>query len=475
MRGTPVLSLRRWLWPSLIALALAVGGPGLGCGDPDDDDNQNDDGPPRRPNQTTSVEWDIQALEYPQSVGFRLRMGLAPDGRIGLAFFEFFGESGESCDEIGDDPPNKIMWTLHYAEKPRGGAWAQEIIHQVPYVGSPPGLDLVFDNDGQAIVATMTGEPVPEIRYCGVNDVGVLFREGPESWTEETAVSESGEAATGHPSSDFGYVVGYWPGLALTSEGEPAVAYRDVHGGGIQADDFRRADLEYTWRSGGSWDVEPVDWGNGAGEYNRLLFDSEDQPVIAYYVGQESRMTEQLGYWLAWKDDGEWRMTHLFNRGNTEEPSIAIDPSTGALLFAFYDSEFGAPRLATLEDWDSFEQPSQWEFQEIGDQTYDEGYSPSLAVSESGYLGVAYHRCNLASEGLGNCSPARTALVFAYQTDGEWTQEVVEEGRSLAVCGQAPTLEFDGDEAVIAYRCEVYDEESETVSTEVRVARRPAL
>ena len=460
---------------------LGLGGVLLGCGDdeePEQNNDQNNNDPPPRPDPVDD-DWEVEAVPFDDEGGFQLRMAVH-EGTIGLAFFDLIPRTGEPCDELEiDDPPNKIEYSLHYMERSGQGDWSQELIHSVPFVGAPPGLDLQYDAQGRAVVATMIGDPVSQlVEYCGVNDVGVLRREGAQDWNYETAVSTSGEAAAGHPSADAGYVVGYWPGLAFDSDGQAAVAYRDVHFGGIQADDFRRADLEFVHRQGGSWEPEPIDWANGAGLYNRLIFDDEDRPIIAYYTPTESNIEERLGYWVTRRVDGEWQKVQLFNRGNTEEPSIALHPQTGALHLLFYDSEFGTPRMATLEDWDNFESASAWEFTdsvEIGDPTYDEGYSPSLAISPQGTLAAAYYRCAMATQGLGDCRAEDSAVIFAHLNGDEWELEAVDEGEHLAFCGQAPTLIFDGDEPVVSYRCEVYDEEEELISTEIRLARRDAI
>ncbi len=464
-----------------LCTALVVGVAVMGCGEEEQEEvnqNQNDDPPPRP--DPVEDPWETETVPFDEEAGFQLRMARSDDGTIGLAFFEMTPETGEPCDELDmDEPPNRVLWPLHYMERSPGGDWSDELIHAKPFLSAPQGLDLGYDAEGQAVVVTMTGEPISQmVEYCGVNDVGVLYREGEGDWSHETAVSTSDEAATGHAAADAGYVVGYHPGLAFDSQNQPAVAYRDVHFGGLQVDDFRRADLEFVHRTGGSWEPEAVEWANGAGQYNRLLFNDDDEPIIAYYTPTESNIEERLGYWVAWRVDGEWKQVQLFNQGNEEEPGVVLDPDTGELHVMFYDSELGTPRMASLKEWEEFESASAWEFTDgstIGDSTYDEGYSPSLAQSPQGTLAAAYYRCTVAANGLGDCAAEDTAVIFAYREDGTWSHEEIDSGESLAACGQRPSLLFDGDEPVVSYRCEVYDEEAETVSTEIRMARRDAV
>ena len=462
--------------PSVVLIATLSILMGLGCGNGEaqtgdgEDDNSLAN---RRPGNDIDP-WEVESvIPFDENGGFRLRMATDGEGTLGVAFFGNEARIGEPCEEVGgDDPPNKVLWSLYFSDN-SSGEWETELVHELPFLGAPAGLDLGYDSQGRAVIATMTGEPVDSLAgYCGVNNVGVLTRESRDDWSYETAVSESDEAATGEPASDAGYVVGYWPALAMDSSGQPAVAYRDIHFGGIQADDFRRADLEFVHRVGGGWQAEPVDWGNGAGVRNRMVFDADDQPVIAYYTPQESRIEDRLGYWVSWRDDGEWKRQQIFNQGNTEELSVAID-SQGNLRVLFYDSEFGRPTLATLSDWENFNSISQWEFEDLGDRTYDEGYSPSLAISADGDIVAAYHRCTRASSGLGNCEPQFSSLIFVHKDRGEWIHEEVDAGEGLENCGQAPALLFDGDQPVIAYRCETI--EDDIVSTEVRISRRSPL
>lgn len=495
MRGTPMRTVRRWMRTAAVILAVGVAltAVAVGCGGEQDGENDgnddNDSPPPHRPNSDDD-SWETEVVPFEEEAGFRLRMRMN-DGTVGLAFFEMSPEFGEPCEELGlEDVPDKILWSLHYAERSSGGDWHFEEIHNRPWYSAPAGLSLNYDHQGRAVVATMIGDPEPDTIFCGVNDVGVLTRQSEGDWDAETAVSESGEATTGDNVSDAGFVVGHWPALAVDSSGAIGVAYRDIHFGSIQADDFRRADLEYVHNTGGDWEAEPVNWRTGAGVHNRLVFDANDDPIIGFYMPTETSLEERVGFWIAKKEDEEWIQVQLTNQPSPEEPDLLYDQGEDTLYFAYYDAQFGAPKVATLEEMSEFESASSWEFEEIGDATYDEGYSPSMAMSPDGTPALAYRRCNIASSDLGDCDSDRSAVVFAYQDGGEWKHEIVDTGDNLAFCGNAPELQFDGDEPVIAYRCEVAEEvggagednqeagednDEISIRTEIRLGRRDAI
>ncbi len=390
-----------------------------------------------------------------------------------LAYFATSGRSDGLCEVATDNKPERIVWPLHYAQK-TGGAWATEVVSELLHVGQPVGLDLIHDGSSP-MLAAMTGEPLLEMVpfYCGVNDVGLWTRSAPGTWSSESVVASSGEAATGDAASDFGEVVGYWPGLARSSSGELAIAYKDVHAGSIQSDDMRRADLELALGQPGSWQNIAVDFGNGGGDYNRVAFDSQGRIYIAYYRATENRQGAGLGVWLTRSSDGgsTWESVQLFGEGTSEGPSLAFAPD-GSPMVLFYNSARGFPQLAELKDDAQFASLANgWEVSDVGDSAWDEGYRGTIAQSPNGTLGVAYYRCNKASGTFGDCNPGDDGLVFAYRDRGVWYHEVVDPGPDNGLCGQYPTLQFDAAGiAHVAYQCE--NTSSGSIVNEVKFATR---
>ncbi len=407
-------------------------------------------------------------------VGRQIDLVILPSGEPAVAYFATEGVEDGPCTEIADDPPMRVRWPLSYAQRGADGTWAVERVDDVLLLGIPQGLDLEVAPSGAPTIATMTGQPVAQIRYCGANDVGLYTRQGAGDWPLETAVATSGQAATGEPASDYGDVVGYWPSLAFDADGNPAIAYKDVHAGGMQSDDFRRADLELAWRRGG-WQALPVDWGHGAGDYNALVFDEAGRPNIVYHNPTDDVAASQHGLWVARSADGgaTWERVQLLQGKTLEHPDAVLHE--GQLVVAYYDALNGLPYIARLVDDAAFtDLAAGWEVTEIGDHRYDEGVHPSLAVSPRGQLAVAYYRCTRATDGLGACKPTHDGVIFAYEDGGEWTREEVDLGGS-GDCGRWPSLGFLPDgRAVVAYQCVEQQDDGAFVPA-VRAATREAL
>ena len=412
-------------------------------------------------------DWTKGVIEGDGS-GLQPSIAARPDGRVGVAYFKTSPIIDGECSEIGGDGvPMRKRWPVRFAEL-TGDTWQIETVHEPLLLGNPAGLSFAYAPDGTPVVSTMTGEPLEMFRYCGANDVGVLTKDGDE-WSLETAVTSSGEAATGMPGSDFGEVVGYWPALAFDNEGNPGVAYRDVHAGSIQGDDLTRADMEFAHRRGG-WSTVAVDAGEGAGEYNQLLFDAQNRAVILYHNPVE-QTSDRVGLWLAraGAEPDSWEEHRIFDSKTTPRPSIALDPNSNTLVIAFYNPLEGRPYLARQ---DSAESITEWSFERLGDDRYNEGIHPSVAFDPEGKLAIAWYRCNRVGTG-GACDPVEDALVFWWDADGEWIKEVVDTGDN-GECGYSPVLAFDAEgRAVVAYQClRGMDEES---AFELDYARRKIL
>lgn len=453
-------------WGVVVTLAALLSS--LGCSAPPADD-AGDAGTTVRPDlPEVQKSWEVVTVAD-QNVGLHVRFDTSAE-TLGLAYYGMTGEEAGECEELGDAPPARIEWTLYHASQTAGGPWEVETVGRSPFVGQPSGLGFRYDPDGVAHVATMTGVPDAQIRYCGVNDVGLLRREG-GGWTTETAVATSGEAASGFEPSDYGAVVGYWPALAFDGDGRPGIVYKDVHAGGMQSDDFTRADLEFAIRQT-QWSATPVDFGNGAGTYSDIIVDDRGRWIVVTVNPVENSGADERGIWVYRSTDGtatEWERVRLHNQGTVEGPSIV--QSGDGLHVAFYNPEYGYPRLATLPTGGAFDDVASWSFEDIGDSRYDEGYETSLAVAPApdSRLAIAYYRCGRSTSGLGNCDSTNDGLVFAWRDAGSWEHEVVD--HSDGFCGRGPQLRFAaGGEPIIAYRCEATTPRG--LESEVRVARR---
>ncbi len=460
-------------WSVAAALLLVACG-GDGGGDAPAADTSARDTGVARDTATPPPTWTVTTV-IGGDQGRQPRAAVLADGTPAVAFLSDGGAEGDLCDPAEPASGPRVVWTLSYAVAPEGAAPVVEEVAAIPLLGAPRGLALAVDPAGDPVIAALTGEPSDAPPYCGANDLGLYRREAGGAWVAEAVVSDSGRAVTGEAASDYGTVVGLWPALAFDPTGAAAVLYQDVHGGGLQADDFKRADLELAWGEGAGWRHLPVDWGKGAGDYNALAFDGAGRPLALTYNPREDLTASERGLWLLRSPDGgaSWERVRLHDGGTPERPSLAVDPTTGRPWVAWYHGTHGLPYVAALVDEEGFDdRGAGWLVEEVGDHVYDDGVHPSLAVSPGGVVAAAWYRCARASAGLGDCTPADDALVFAWREDGEWIREVVDEGEA-GLCGLTPTLVFSGEAAVIFYPCQVLGDDG--FETELRVARRRAL
>jgi hypothetical protein len=388
------------------------------------------------------------------NVGVQPSVATAPDGTVAAAYFVVNGSPDATCQA---DDADAVRFELRYATFDASTSqWTAESVGDVLLLGQPVGLDLAFEPDGTPLIATLIGEPLrPPLvitAYCGAHDAG-FYRRGEAGWTTETVVASSGEAATGDAASDFGEVVGQWPGLAVAADGTAFLAYKDVHAGSIQRDDRERADLEIATRRDGQWSTEAIDFGHGAGDYTTVVITQSGAPAVAWYnpiVDSPDR-----GLWVAVERGiDEWHRMHLGPGAATRAPSMAIEPETGALLVAWYDAERGRPMFARLDNPRRVADLEHWAIEALGDPVYDEGRHPSVAVDPvQGHVGIAYYRCTRASLGLGDCDPQHDAVVFTWFIEGAWEREIVDQG-DTGPCGLDPALAFDVEGLpVVTYAC----------------------
>lgn len=451
------------------AIALSIGFGISACSpDPDPEPSENNSTPVTQPPRPTA-KWTSQTIA--EDAGLHIR--LATDGQnVGVAYFADTSFEDGDCTELGVDPaPVRKRWNLYYAQRD-GESWTPEVALDPIYVDQPSGLDLAI-HDNTPMIATMTGAPVETIRFCGVNDLGLLTRSG-GAWTSETAAATSADAATGDEASDYGEVVGLWPSMAIDSNGDVAIVYKDVHAGGIQSDDRRRADLELAYRQGG-WANTPVDWGRGAGDHNQLVFDADDRLTVMYHIPTASQDAGKQGIWARRQaEDGAWDEVQLFNQPSAAGHALMWHPEEQRLVGLYHQSTKGYPALVEQDPEGDFTSLESWTTTDIGDSRYDEGYSASIATSKSGRLAVAYYRCAKSTSTIGDCLPADDALVFKWRDRDEWVTEIVDDGDAEGLCGMSPSMVIDDSgEVTIAYRCETV-RDGLLVNT-VKIAKRKVL
>jgi hypothetical protein len=457
------------------------------CGSKDNSSTQNENDSGLRKKPVEENKWSVEEVAD-GGVGLFTKLALEKNQPV-IAYYADKAQPGDPCKEANDTNPRSMqLWDLFFAQKV-GEKWQRERVRRVLWRDSPFGLDLKISPTGTPAIVTLTGDPIntPTLQYCGAHDVGYFLRNAAGTWDPKTVVRNGDEAVvTGEAAkaSNFGQVVGFWPALAYDSKGNAAIAYRDVHEGGLQSDDFRRADLEMALQTGDSWRAVAVDWGRSAGEYNRLVFDNKNRPVVLYYLPGDSNDLSQQGLWVARSADGgtTWQKVRLVAKPVPLQPDIAVDPTDGSLYVVYYNKDSRMINLATLDE-SAFENTSKgWTPKPIGDPQYDEGRYSSIAIDPDGRIGVAYFRCAKTNETSGDeeCSvpSENNGLVFAWREigrDGAWTTETVENGAPSVACGQHTSLAFDGEgTAYIAYMCQ-HAVTEDVVENRVRLAKRAPL
>lgn len=443
----------------------------VGCGDDGGSMTAMDSSKPRLPG--TNDDWGVRIVAS-GDVGLHLQMVMTSSGPL-FAYYDNAPTTGEVCEEVGDAAPNKLFYGLHVAES-NGPGFRTSKVDDILIVGEPPGLSLELDGS-TPLLATLGGAPVTFagiVGFCGGNDLVVYSRSG-STWSPQTAVVSSGEAATGEPASDFGEVVGYWPGIAARGDGTIAVAYKDIHAGSTQRDDTRRADLEIAIRSGGGWSAFPVDWGRGAGDFNRAAFGRDGALYVLYYIREESSGSGARGVWMARSTDlaASWETVRIASTSTLQGPDLVIDPATDTPVVAYYDTGSRLLKVTQYSGDGDFDNAASWQSETVGDTRFDEGHDPSLAFNGDGTLAVAYRRCALATANGTECDPQDDAIIFAAKSTG-WDPVVVDGGEEGVGCGKYAALAFNAlGEPQVGYACETVQDG--VVSQEVRIAAGDAL
>ncbi|MEL6342217.1 MAG: hypothetical protein AAFV53_03740 [Myxococcota bacterium] len=395
--------------------------------------------------------WSIQPVDTGDG-GVQGRIGISPAGQRMVVYWNPVPREDGICDEVTNDPPPRIRYELRFATVD-SGQWQTELIDEPTIAFTPNGLDLTFDADGVPNVAYTGGAPSGQ--YCGSNDAYIAERGAAGEWSMTAAATESGQSNTGEPASDAGFVVGLWPSLAFDRAGVPAVLHKDAHFGSLQRDDAFRADMELALGNGGGWDHVAVDIGEGAGDFGQLLFDDQDRPVAVYAVPVDSTKDPRLGYWAARQEaDGNWTRIYLHAGLPTHRVAAGFAPGSGELVVAFYSVEDQAARLRRLPAGADFDDSGAWSDELVASNRYDEGRDVSLAFRSDDSVVLAYHRCVLLSDGVGDCNINDEALILAEEIEGGWDIQEVHavQGQS---CGRYASVVVDTDDrAHVAFTCD---------------------
>lgn len=422
----------------------------------------------RTPDPVDESDFSIYVVDD-GDVGQHIQLALDSAGEPVVSYFASHGVTMDDC-EVGG--VKRIVWPLYAAFRTLQ-VFERELVTDVLSTAVPQGQSLAVNSAGEPVIAALTGGPLISdlTPLCAAHDLGLYQRSGTGTWEATTLVQTSGEAAVGDQASDYGEVVGHWPALGFADSGAALVAYKDVHAGGVQGDDRRRADLEWVQYEGGNTVARMVDQGRGGGIYNELAVDSAGRIVIAYYLEQESTAEPQQGLWVARSEDGGVTFDKVRIFPGALSTTIALAVRGEEIFLLYQDPELGLPILASLVDPASFTDRSSWGTERIGDSHFVEGQDPDLVVGPDGGLWAAYYRCADTSAGSDTeCDSSLDGLVLASQIDGDWELAEVDQGEDMGECGRDAALAVSSTNVYVAYRCQGL-EASELVDS-VRLAQR---
>ena len=198
-----------------------------------------------------------------------------------------------------------------------------------------------------------------------------------------------------HMTVDNSPQVGKYPSIAINPHnGQPAIAYLDELNGY----------LKYAQFDGANWNVETADNGLLVGQYAKLIFDSDNSPVILYY---------SYGYRdlkIARKDiEGNWYNDLIDDNGFVGSYCDITNLPGARLGVSYYDETNGA--LLYREYQDGFWNPSPHLLLDTAGNT---GTYTAIATNPiTGEPGVAYR------------SETEDCVYFIFRKDGIWIRQKV--------------------------------------------------
>lgn len=202
---------------------------------------------------------------------------------------------------------------------------------------------------------------------------------------------------------------GSGPSLTTDHQGAPHLCYEDPNGY-----------VHYGIRTSLGWSVQTVAYG-GAG-YCSIAVDLSGTPHLLF---------GSLKY--AVLDAGTWAISTIESVPITRGASLALNPTTGRPMVAFYDGSPTGHHLVFAQQ----AADSSWTSM-IVDNNGDTGWLPSLVVNSSGSPQIAY------SNSVGD-------IIYANLTGGPWNTSIINKSFPLSGLGRI-SLALDANETPhIAY------------------------
>ncbi|WP_075005082.1 hypothetical protein [Stigmatella aurantiaca] len=427
--------MRRHAWGLCLMLALAgcKGDDGGGGGG-----GNNDAGPnPVDPNKDSPYQ--RFTLDAASTDLQPLSLAVGPGDTVGVAYFFRVSDA---------------QYEIRYVQTGSDGRVSTpETITTVKMVY---GLSLAFDGNGRPAVAYLGGAEDPAAAFWFLNDQEVAYRNASGQWVKKVAVRESNEAKAGNPVSDSGNVVGINPALVFNGT-QAIVAYRDVHQGQFDKQDYEASDLEVAVGGPDTWTHAVVSAGGNdkrayGGHIDMVMADGQPALVHDQVSGSADGTGSNVLFQRrnangTWTKDVQVQAVSNAQRG----ASLAWDPVLG---FGIAVVERSANRLT----FTSCEGTSVSRCAAEGDWTEPDpvyasgtgGWYPSLAIDPTTHdPSIAFYICSNAS-GIneGSCNPNDDELRVTTRIAGNWREALVD-----ADGGWSPKMAYlSTGQRVIAYR-----------------------
>jgi hypothetical protein len=392
------------------------------------------------------------------------QMALAPNGNIGIAYVEF---SADQTDNKARPDPNLYNYDVLYTEWSGGSVVLppERVTGNVP-VQNFVGVSLDYLN-GQPAVALLGWAPSPGYdnlqafwyQHTGVVSYRNLNGGGtPGTWTQETAVDNSGQAACGNASCDDGTIVGLFPAVFVDGT-ETILAYRDVHfGSSTGTGDFDNSDLEVSYGGPTTWSHFGLAWGKPGiplplrscpsttgrtayGSHSKFVHGDSNNPALISDIGGNEYNSNGTNTIFFERTSGAWSCPISLLKAGVDSnamvtetgPYMAYDGSPSGQGYAVAMTDIAGSGVALYKNCGpglDCTNVNNWSVYRTVYQSGSGGYFASVALNPDTHdPWVAYYFCSSnSSASVTTCPVAQRQLQVATSINGtgQWMPQPVD-------------------------------------------------